>query len=173
MEVAGARDSGDEKENGYPAIEGETDDFEQDCLAQRADKGEAISDKVELGDLAARQVRLGVCSATGMAHLAGLREQPARVADDGMEGYVQPAPDGKLRRVLPRLKAVSVGQVVRGLPVVERLIAVLDWRKQGGDDTSGQENVESRDGLNGVRALAPARRLALWFHNRPRRGPKK
>ena len=43
-----------------------------------------------------------------------------------------------------------MAQVVCRLPVIEGLIAVLDWGEQGGNDVCSQEDVEGRDGLDSV-----------------------
>ena len=66
-----------------------------------------------------------------------MRQQAADVARDGVEDDVQPASDRVIGRVLPRLKAIAVGKVVRRFPVVEGLVAVLDRREGGGDDVRG------------------------------------
>ena len=67
-----------------------------------------------------------------------------------MESNIEPASDGIVGRILPRLQAVSMAQVVCRLPVIEGLIAVLDWGEQGGNDVCSQEDVEGRDGLDSV-----------------------
>jgi len=82
--------------------------------------------------------------------LVGVWQQSSEVAHDGMEANVQPAADGKVGRVFPCLEAVAMAQVVGGLPVVERLVAVLDRGKHGGDQAGGEEEVEGRDGLDCV-----------------------
>lgn len=43
---------------------------------------------------------------------------------------------------------------MRGFPVVEGLVAVLDGRKQRGDKVGAQKYVEGGDGLDRVRAVA-------------------
>jgi hypothetical protein len=72
-----------------------------------------------------------------------------------MQPDVKPAPDGKLWRVLPGLQAISVRQVVRRLPVIERLIAILDRSEESGNDIGGEEDVEGLDRLNRVDTVAP------------------
>lgn len=73
-----------------------------------------------------------------------------------MENYVQPAPDGIVGRVLPSLQPVPMRQIVRRLPVVEGLIAVLDWGKQGGYEARCEETIEGGNGLDGIHARRPA-----------------
>lgn len=90
------------------------------------------------------------------SHLCGLRQQAPRVTDYGVQGDIEPAADGVVGRVLPRLQAIAVREIVRGFPVVEGLIAVLNGRKEGGDQAGSQEDVEGLDGLDGIRAAAPS-----------------
>ena len=49
-----------------------------------------------------------------------------------MNGNVSPTPDAVLGRVLPCLKTIAMIEVVKRLPVVESLIAILDWCVEGG-----------------------------------------
>jgi len=46
-----------------------------------------------------------------------------------------------------------VAQVVCWLPVIERLVAILDRGKEGGYQIRGEKEVECRDGFNGVGIL--------------------
>lgn len=66
-----------------------------------------------------------------------------------MNGNVKPATDGIVGRVLPRLQAVAMAEVVCGLPVVEGLVAVLDRGEEGGKEVGAEEDVKGRDGLDG------------------------
>lgn len=84
------------------------------------------------------------------SHLVGAREQPAKAADEGVKCDIEPAANGIVGRVFPRLQAVAVREVVRRLPVVERLVAVLDGRKGGGDQVGDEEDVKRLDWFNGV-----------------------
>jgi hypothetical protein len=84
-------------------------------LAEGAGKGEQVAEEVEL------------------SHLSRVRQQTAYVGADGMDGDVQPAADGIVGRVLPRLQAVAMTKVVCRLPVVEGLVAVLDRGEEGGN----------------------------------------
>jgi hypothetical protein len=43
-----------------------------------------------------------------------------------MDENVRPASDAVLWRVFPRLEAVSMGEIMQGLPVIESLVAVLN-----------------------------------------------
>jgi len=61
-------------------------------------------------------------------------QEVAQLGRNGMNDNVEPAPDGEFRRVLPRLESVSMAEVVQGLPVVEHLVAVLDWRVGCGEE---------------------------------------
>lgn len=76
-----------------------------------------------------------------------------------MEHYVQPAADRIVGRVLPRLEAIPVREVVRRLPVVERLIAILYRREERGDEVRRQEAVEDLYRLDPVGARFPGRAL--------------
>ena len=67
-----------------------------------------------------------------------------------MEGNVQPAADGVVGRVLPCLQSVAMAQIVCRLPVVKCLVAVLDGCEHGSNQIGGKEEVEGRDGLDGV-----------------------
>jgi len=64
---------------------------------------------------------------------------------------VQPAPDGVVGRVLPRLETVAMAEVMGGFPIVESLVTVLDRREQCGYQIGNQESVEGKDGLYGER----------------------
>lgn len=67
-----------------------------------------------------------------------------------MQRDIKPAADGIVGRVLPRLQAVAVRQVMRGLPVIECFVAVLDRRIRGGNQVRDEKDVKGLDGLNGV-----------------------
>src|SRR5690242_6841586 len=55
---------------------------------------------------------------------------------------VCPATDGILRRVLPGLQSIAMIEIVRRLPIVEDLVAVLDWCKESSYDVGGREDIE-------------------------------
>jgi hypothetical protein len=93
-----------------------------------------------------------------------VRQQAAEIATDSVDGDVQPAADGIVRRVLPGLQAVAMTKVVGGLPVVEGLVAVLDGGEERGDDVGGQEDVEGRDGLDGEGVFDGPWRGSVWRH---------
>ncbi len=59
-----------------------------------------------------------------------------------MEGHIEPAPDGEVWRVLPRLQTVAMRQIVCGFPVVEGLVTILDGREECGCEVCGEENIE-------------------------------
>jgi hypothetical protein len=50
----------------------------------------------------------------------------AQLSRNGMNDNVEPAPDREFGRVLPRLKPVSMVEIMQGLPVIEDLVAVLN-----------------------------------------------
>lgn len=108
MEVAGAEDERHDEDEPDPRVERQTDGAPHEGLAEGAGKGEEVAEEVEFG------------------HLVRVGQQPPDVGADGVDGDVQPAADGIVGRVLPRLQAVAMAQVVCWLPVVERLIAILD-----------------------------------------------
>ena len=135
MEVARAQDEGQDKDEADAGVQGQADGAPHEGLAEGADKGEQVAQEVELG------------------HLGRVRKQAADVGAEGVEGHVQPAADGVVGRVLPRLQAVAMAEVVGGLPVVEGLVAVLDRGEEGGGEVGAQENVEGRDGLDGEGVL--------------------
>lgn len=131
MEVARAEDQCHYEEEADTRIQRQTDGPPHQGLAEGAYSGEEVAEKVELGDL------------------GRVRQQAADVGAEGVDGNVQPAADGVVGRVLPRLQAVAMAEVVCGLPVVEGLVAVLNRGEEGGDDVGGEEDVEGRDGLDG------------------------
>lgn len=90
MEVPGAEDEGGDEEEAHAGVEGETDGSPHQRLAEGAAESQGIADEVELGDL------------------VGVRQQSSDVAHDGVEANIQPAADGKVGRVLPRLKTVAM-----------------------------------------------------------------
>lgn len=130
MEVAGRDAGGDHEEQPNPRIEGEAQYAEQQYLAESTDEGHDVSDEVELGQL------------------GGLGKKPSNVSHDGVNGNVQPAPDGVVGRILPGLQSIAMGEVMGRFPVIEGLVAVLDGGEEGRDQVGGQENIKGRDGFN-------------------------
>lgn len=51
---------------------------------------------------------------------------------------------------------------MRRLPVIERLIAILDGRKHRRHEIGGEEDVEGLDGLDGVDAVSSGWQLGMW-----------
>lgn len=49
-----------------------------------------------------------------------------------------------------------MAEVMGRLPVIERLVAVLDRRKECRNNVRSEEDVEHGDGFDSVRALLPA-----------------
>ena len=49
-----------------------------------------------------------------------------------MNGNVSPTPNTVLGRILPCLKTIAIIEIVKRLPVVESLIAILNWCVEGG-----------------------------------------
>ena len=47
-----------------------------------------------------------------------------------MNASISPAANSVDGRVLPSLQPVAMVEVMRGFPVVEDLVAVLDWREE-------------------------------------------
>lgn len=90
VKVARAEDEGGDEEESHAGVEGEADGSPHQRLAKGAAEGQGIADKVELGDL------------------VGVRQQSSDVGHDGVEANVQPAADGKVGRVLPRLETVAM-----------------------------------------------------------------
>jgi len=133
MKVAWRGNGGEQEEEADSRVQGEADHAEEPDLAEGADKGEDIADKVELGNL------------------GRMRKQAPKVADDGVEEDIGPATDGKFGRVLPSLEAIAVGDVVGRLPVVEGLVTVLDWGEERREKACRKKGVEGVDGLNGKR----------------------
>lgn len=70
-----------------------------------------------------------------------------------MKRNVKPAANGIIWGILPGLEAIAMGEIMGWLPVVERLVAVLDWREQSSDQACSKEEVEGRDGLQGLGRL--------------------
>ncbi len=124
VEVARAQNQGQNEEETDARVQGQADSAPHEGLAEGAGGSQKVAEEVELGDL------------------GRVRQQAAEVGADGVNGNVQPAADGIVGRVLPGLQAIAMAEVVGGLPVVERLIAVLDGREEGGDGVGGQEDVE-------------------------------
>lgn len=79
-----------------------------------------------------------------------------------MKRNVKPAANGIIWGILPGLEAIAMGEIMGWLPVVERLIAVLDGREQGRDQACSKEEVEGRNGLHDVdERKKKGRRLGL------------
>lgn len=131
MKVARRGNRGEQEEDANSRVQSKADHAEEPDLAEGTDEGEDIADKVELGNLG----RMG--------------KQPPEVADHGVEEDIGPAADGELGRVLPSLEAISVGDVVGRLPVVEGLITILDGCEECREKACRKEGVEGVDGLNG------------------------
>lgn len=67
-----------------------------------------------------------------------------------MKRNVKPAANGIIGRILPGLEAIAMGEVMGRLPVVEGLVAVLDWGKQSSNHAGSEKEIERRDGLHGI-----------------------
>lgn len=76
---------------------------------------------------------IAIAHAAAKPYLGGLGQYSAHVAHEGVKRNVKPAANGIIRGILPGLEAIAMGEVMGWLPVVERLVAVLDWRKQSSD----------------------------------------
>ena len=66
--------------------------------------------------------------------------------DGRVRSSVGPASDGVYWGVLPCLKAIEVVEIMRWLPEVEDLIAVLDWAEKGRDQVTCEEDIECSNG---------------------------
>ena len=55
------------------------------------------------------------------------RQETSKTPDCDVEGNICPAPESVLGRILPRLEAVAMTEIVRGFPEVEGLVTVLNW----------------------------------------------
>lgn len=99
-------------------------------------------------------------------YLVRARQQSSEAAGERVQGDIQPAADGIVGRVLPRLESVSVRQVMGRLPIVEGFVAVLDRRKGGGNQVGDEKDVKGLDRFDGVRAGFPVGEelaaLAFW-----------
>lgn len=78
-----------------------------------------------------------------------------------MRKDVKPVPDAVLGRPFPSLQAVGVGQVVRRLPKVEGLIAVLDGVVQSRNKVEGQKNTKSVNRLDDEEAWRSGEAVSL------------
>jgi hypothetical protein len=65
-----------------------------------------------------------------------------------MQAGVSPAPDRVDGRILPRLEARAMAEVVGRLPVVEDLVAVLNGREEGCQQVWREEEQESNRQAN-------------------------
>lgn len=66
-----------------------------------------------------------------------------------MESYVEPASDGILGRVFPRLQSISMAHVMYRFPVIESFIAVLDRRIYSCKEIGSEEDVEGTNWFHG------------------------
>jgi hypothetical protein len=73
-----------------------------------------------------------------------------------MEPDISPASDSVVGRILPGLQPITMRKVVGRFPVIERLIAILDRRKERGRHVGRQEHIEGRNGCYGIYAGAPS-----------------
>lgn len=60
-----------------------------------------------------------------------------------------------------------MGQIVRWLPVIERLVAILDRSKKSCNHASGEKDVKRSDGLNWIGAVAPIRTSQVSISHAP------
>lgn len=81
-----------------------------------------------------------------------------------MQTNIEPAANFIIGRVLPCLQAVTMGQVVSWLPVVERLVAILDRCIKGSYNVGGEEDVEGLDRFNRIDTVAPGGRRGGLIH---------
>lgn len=91
-------------------------------------------------------------------------QEIAQLSRNGMDDDVEPAPDSKLRRVLPGLESVSMIEIMQGLPVIEHLIAILNGCISCSKDMRQQAQVES----NIQRQIEPRRRCARLCFGGPK-----
>ncbi len=75
-----------------------------------------------------------------------------------MESDIEPAADGVVGRVFPRLQAVAMAEIVGRLLIVKCLIAVLDGGKSSGNHIGDEEAVECRDWFDAVWTRLPTSR---------------
>ena len=68
-----------------------------------------------------------------------------------MQADVEPASNREFGSVLPSLEAIVVAKVVSRLPVVERLVTVLNGSEQRRDDVRCEEEVERGNGFDDER----------------------
>ena len=132
MEVARRHGQDHDEEQANTRVHGAAHGAPQHGMAHGAGKRKRVAHKVELGDL------------------VGTREEAPQATDDGMETDIEPAADGILGRVLPRLEAIAVAEVMRWFPVVEDLVAVLDGRKGGREEVGREKSVKGCERLNTV-----------------------
>lgn len=132
MEITRAYDGDGEKKKADPSVECYAHSLEHDGLTNGTYKGQAVADEVEF------------------RNLGGLGQYPAHVAHDSVKRNVKPAANGIIGRILPGLEAIAMGEVMGRLPVVEGLVAVLDWGKQSSNHAGSEKEIERRDGLHGI-----------------------
>lgn len=102
----------------------------QTCLAHGAGESEHDAKEVKLGVLATDE-----------------RQYMPKFNDNGVEAHVCPTPDSVFRGVLPRLHAITMVEVMCGLPVVVDLIAVMYRGEECAKDMSGEEYIEGDYGF--------------------------
>lgn len=106
---AGTGDHNKREEDGNSRVEGPCNSRIEACFAEGTHQPEHKPEEVELGDFGANE-----------------RQEAAELDDDCMDAGVCPAADCIVGGVLPSLQAISMIEIMCGLPVVEYLVAILD-----------------------------------------------
>ena len=83
-------------------------------------------------------------------HLVRVRKYSAHISDNSVEDDVEPTADSIVWRIFPRLKTIAMRQVVSRLPVIERLIAILNRSEPGGYESGAEEPVEGGNRLHRI-----------------------
>lgn len=65
-----------------------------------------------------------------------------------MKSNIEPTSNGIVGRIFPGLQTVAMRQVVRGFPVVEGLVTVLNGREEGSREVRCEKDIEGSDRLN-------------------------
>ena len=115
MEHPRTREHDSHEDDACPWIDGSGNRPIQSGLAVSTDEPENGTNEVEFESLAERH------------HVS-------YPANKSMNGDIEPTSNGILWRVFPCLKSVTMAEIVRGLPVVEYLITILNRRVKSSED---------------------------------------